>query len=130
MPEAEAIVAELMPLHPEPGNARKAVAVAHKLLTTRPQAMAATIQALRDSHASWRLRWAEYKPGRFIPQLWRWIQDGDWVTSPVARKDAKSEKGPYDEAYEMFARDGRWDKLLMYGGPEVVEVWRAKIAAA
>ncbi len=138
-PEAEALVAELMAMHPEPGNAPKAVVEAGKLLADAPETAPATIESLRASHAAWRARWAEYAPGRFIPQLWRWIAEGDWRNSPVDRKGAKSESweerrkresAEHDEqTYRRYAELGMWDILREYGGPQAVEVWRAKIEA-
>ena len=138
--EAEKLVAELMPQHPEPGNARKAIAAAGKLLATRPEGIPATVEAVRRNHALWQARWAEYAPGRFIPQLWRWLHDGDWENPPVNRKAVKSEswverrEREYQESkeksYRMYAENGMWEALREYGGDELVEVWRAKVEAA
>ena len=135
---AELAVA-LMTDHPEPGNLPKAISEVEKLVSSAPGEAAATIEALRASHASWRLRWAEYAPGRFIPQLWRWIHDGDWLQVPVERKGVKSEtwierrareeKESNEESYRTYAENGMWEALRAYMGPEDVEVWRARIEA-
>jgi hypothetical protein len=42
----------------------------------------ATLESLRSSHAAYRRMWANYRRGRFIPQLWRWIEDNDWRYAP------------------------------------------------
>ena len=136
---AAAVVAELMAVHPEPGNAPKAVAAVAKLVASKPGEVVATLEAVRASHASWRLRWAEYAPGRFIPQLWRWIAEGDWLNVPVERKGVKSEtwvekrareyKESVEETYRTYAENGMWEVLREYVGPEEVEVWRARIEA-
>jgi len=132
---AEQLVAELMPQHPEPGNAPRAIAAAGKILAARPEAAT----AIRQNHALWRERWATYGPGRFIPQLWRWIAEGDWEHPPAERKGAKSEtwlerrererKESDDAYYRMLAEHGMWDALREYMGPDAVEAWREKIKA-
>jgi hypothetical protein len=137
---AEELVAELMPVHPEPGNGLKAVAEAEKLLATRPEGVSATAETLRRNHGLWRARWAEYAPGRFVPQLWRWFHDGDWQHPPVGRKPVQSEtwherrererKQSDEESYRMYAEHGMWDALREYGGETLVEVWREKVKAA
>jgi hypothetical protein len=138
--EAAQLVVELMPQHPEPGNAPRAIAAAGKLLASRPEGAAATIEAIRRNHELWRARWATYAPGRFIPQLWRWFAEGDWENPPAERKGVKSEtwverrEREYQESkeksYRMYAEHGMWDALREYGGDELVEVWRAKVEAA
>ena len=140
-PQAQAaeLVAELMPQHPEPGNQPKAVAAVTQLLATRPEGVQAAVVTLRANHALWRLRWASYAAGRFIPQLWRWVSDGDWENPPVERKPVQSEtwaakrEREYQESkeksYRMYAEYGMWDALREYGGDELVEEWRAKVEA-
>ena len=110
---AAAVAAELMAVHPEPGNAPKAVAAVAALVASKPGEGAATLEAVRASHASWRLRWADYAPGRFIPQLWRWIADGDWRNVPVERKGVKSETWIEKRAREQKANTTRKPTGLM-----------------
>lgn len=136
--EAAKIAGELMAVHPEPGNLPKAVAEVAKLLASSAEGVPAAVEAIRVSHAAWRVRWAEYGAGRFIPQLWRWIHDGDWRNPPVSRKEVKSEtwierrKREYKESeersYRNYAELGAWEILRDYGGDELVEEWRAKVA--
>lgn len=128
-----------MPLHPEPGNAPKAVAEVEKLLADAPGEFQATVDAIRAGHALWRARWAEYAAGRFIPMLPKWLHDGDWRVTPVERKGVKGEtwlekrdreKHEYDEKfYRELAEDEEWDVIRQYGGESAVEVWREKIKA-
>lgn len=136
-PAAEALAVDLMATHPEPGNLPRAIAAAAKLLATRPEGAMAILEAVRRNHALWRDRWATYAPGRFIPQLWRWIQEGDWENPPVERKGVQSEsylerrareKREYDEQfYRGLAEEEAWDVIRQYGGEHAVEVWREKI---
>lgn len=134
--EAARLVAELMPQHPEPGNQPKAVAEVQKVLA----AGTATVETIRSSHAAWRVRWATYAAGRFVPQLWRWLHDGDWEHAPVERKPVRSEtwverrereRREYDErTYRTYAENEMWDVLREYGGDELVEEWREKVKIA
>jgi DNA-binding transcriptional ArsR family regulator len=136
---ASKIVAELMPRHPEPGNGPRAVAEVAKLLSGEPKSLSRTMATLRRHHELWRGRWASYPPGRFIPQLWRWIADGDWQHPPAERKEthretyqerSRREMKEYDEKlYRGYAERGMWKALRDYGGEELVEKWRAKIKA-
>ena len=137
--EAEKLVAELMPQHPEPGNLPKAINEAAKLLASRPETLTATIETLRRNHGLWRARWATYAAGRFVPQLWRWFHDGDWEHPPVDRKPVQSEtwherhererKESDEENYRRYAELGMWSALREYGGDALVEVWREKVKA-
>lgn len=137
---AEAIVAELMPMHPEPGNDPKAVAEAASILASKPEAVGSTLETMRQTHAASRAAWANYRHDRFIPQLWRWFRDGDWKYLRPDRKEVKREtvserrdreSKEYDEKlYRRLAEAGSWERLRAYGGEEAVEVWREKIAQA
>jgi DNA-binding transcriptional ArsR family regulator len=133
---AEQIVVELMAEHPQPGNLPGAIAAAERILASKPDQIEATVEAMRSSHAAWRLEWPSR---RFIPMLPKWFADGDWRNPPVKRKDVKSEtwlerrdreKREYDEKfYRELAEDGEWDVIRQYGGEHAVEVWREKIKA-
>lgn len=133
------VVRELMAVHPEPGNLPRAVTEVAKLIAGSPGEVVATLEAVRSSHAAWRVRWAEYGPGRFIPQLWRWVHDGDWRNAPAERKGMKSEtwierrkreqQECDDKTYRMYAELGAWEILREYGDDEFVEAWRAKVEA-
>ena len=136
---AAAVVAELMAVHPEPGNAPKAISEVEKLVASTPGEAAATLEALRTSHGLWRARWAGYAKDRFIPQLWRWVADGDWRNPPAERKGVKSETWverrtreyteSQEKTYRNYAENEMWGALRECGGDELVEVWRAKVEA-
>jgi hypothetical protein len=139
-PEAQAqkLVVELMPQHPEPGNLPKAVSEVRKLLAAKPGSE--TVEAIRRNHAIWRTHWATYVAGRFIPQLWRWIHDGDWEFPPAERKGQLREsfaeqrqremKEHTEKIYRQYAELEMWDAIRENGGEAAVEVWREKIKTA
>ena len=140
MAEAELIVAELMPIHPEPGNEGKAIEEAAKILAAKPDEIAATVETMRQTHAACRAAWANYGPGRFIPQLWRWFRDGDWKYVRPERREVQREsynkrqrrevEEVKDEMCSMYAELGMWETVREYGGDEAVEVWREKLKRA
>ena len=137
--EAEKLVVELMPKHPEPGNSPGAVAEAAKILT-KAEDLTATLQTIREAHAACCQEWATYPAGRFIPRLPRWFRDGDWKHIRPGRKGVQSETLPERRArefreweertYRMYAENEMWDALRENGGEELVEVWREKVKAA
>lgn len=132
---AAALCDELNAEHPEPGNLPKASSEVEKILAT-----GVAVEAIRASHAAWCAHWAGYVQGRFIPQLWRWIRDGDWKHPPVPRKESRREtiveqrkresQEAEDSLYRTYAELGAWEAIRSYGGDEAVEVWREKIKAA
>jgi hypothetical protein len=133
--EAETLVAELIPNHPEPGNPGRAVAEARTVLAASPDPEA-TAKTIRANHGSWREHWATLPRDRFIPQLWRWLNSGEWKYAPVERKGIARETwqerrrregaDDQDRYYRMLAEHGMWDALREYG--QDPEVWRAKTA--
>ena len=137
---AELIVAELMPTHPEPGNEGRAVEEAARILASKPEEIAATVETIRQTHAACRTAWANYGPGRFIPQLWRWFRDGDWKYLRPDRREVQRET--YDqrrrreaqtedeETCRMYAELNMWDAMREHSGSEAVEVWREKVKRA
>jgi hypothetical protein len=80
---ASGLVDELMPQHPTAGNAAGAVRAIARLLAT-----GADPESIRSSHARYRRLWAHFKPGRFVPQLWRWVQENDWRYPPDEKQIA------------------------------------------
>jgi len=88
---AAALVQELLPNHPQPGNPGGAVKQIERVL-----AEGATPDQIRASHTQWRKMWAVYREGRFIPMLWRWIHDNDW-RYPPEEKQIKSNTDPNRE---------------------------------
>jgi hypothetical protein len=94
---AEALARELSSTHPQPGLPRKAIGEVHKAL-----AAGWTPDAIRERHAEWRAYWATVPAGKFIPQLWRWFDSGDFEVKPAIRKP------PAVESYvERFRRQLR-----------------------
>jgi hypothetical protein len=133
--EAEALVADLIPNHPEPGNPGRAATEARTVLAASADP-AATAKTIRANHGSWREHWATLPRDRFIPQLWRWLNSGEWKYAPVERKGIARETwqerrrregaDDQDRYYRMLAEHGMWDALREYG--QDPEVWRAKTA--
>jgi hypothetical protein len=82
---AHALADELIAAHPQPGLPAKALKLVTKLLaqSENPEQTAATI---RQNHPAWVTYWSGLYREQFIPQLWRWIQDGEWQNPPVMRK--------------------------------------------
>jgi len=82
---ARALADQLIAAHPQPGLPAKALKLISKLLakSENPEQTAATI---RQNHPAWVTYWSGLYREQFIPQLWRWIQDGEWQNPPVMRK--------------------------------------------
>jgi hypothetical protein len=135
--DAERLVADLIPEHPEPGAPDRAVAEAEKILEGAADPVEAYATA-RCNHEAWRAHWAKLDPHRFIPQLWRWFASGEWKFAPAERKGVAREtwsarlKRESDESdqsyYRTLAEHEAWDLLREYG--QDPEVWRAKVEAA
>jgi len=71
----EQLLRDLQKVHPMPGNSRRAAAELDAVL-----AGGTTEQEIRTSHAQW-CRWWKAKP-RYVPQLWRWFNEGEWEMPP------------------------------------------------
>jgi biotin operon repressor len=80
---------ELVAVHPQPGLPERALAEVQKALESSEDPLA-VVQSIRENHALWRAYWATLPRERFIPQLWRWLRDGEWRIPPIMRKDADS----------------------------------------
>jgi hypothetical protein len=82
---ARALANELIAGHPQPGLPGKAFELIRKLLaqSVNPEETAATV---RRNHSAWVTYWSALYRDQFIPQLWRWIRDGEWQNPPVMRK--------------------------------------------
>ena len=141
-PASEKLVTELIAEHPEPGNPARAIDEVVKIFTAvdDPGEIA---DMVRRHHALWLEYWATLTANRFIPQLWRWLRDGEWKYPPAERKSAKHEtarsesyadrvhrdlRRSDEREYMQLAREGRWDELDERG--EDPEVWRAKLQVA
>lgn len=80
--EARLLVNELMKNHPHPGNLERAVWSVQRVLSESldiPRIMA----SIRTSHEAWCVLW-KAEPKRFRPLLSKWVEDGDYMTTPVA----------------------------------------------
>lgn len=104
--QAEELVEELHAVHPQPGLPDKAVAEAEQILRASSDPDE-TVETVRRNHAAWKAHWEMLRPGQFIPQLWRWLRDGEWrrsVSKPVRqenwyqRQDRKQEES--DKAWQ------------------------------
>ena len=74
---AAALVEELHAQHPQPGLPEKAIDEAERILRASED-VDAIIELIRRNHPTWKAHWEMLRPGRFIPQLWRWFHDGEW----------------------------------------------------
>jgi hypothetical protein len=87
---AQAMALELLKVHPQPGLGKRAAPEIERVLRAAPD-VAATAERMWNSHAAWMQYWKTLEAGKFIPQLWRWLRDGDWEQPPVIRKPAERE---------------------------------------
>jgi hypothetical protein len=79
--QAAELVGRLMQSHPTPGNVSMAKAAAERVLGK----MRGGAEAIARSHGQWLTYWREMASRGervFIPQLWRWLQDEDYVHPP------------------------------------------------
>lgn len=86
--EARLLVGELLKTHPNPGNRERAVWSVQRVLAESldiPRIMA----SIRTSHAAWCVLW-QAEPKRFKPLLHKWVDDGDYMTTPAAPVSAES----------------------------------------
>jgi hypothetical protein len=120
--QAEALVEELHAIHPQPGLPNKAIPEVEKILAASED-VAATMDRIRANHAGWRAHWEMFRPGQFIPQLWRWLRDGEWkrtVGKPVKQETWYQRQ---DRLQREF--DAEKDILQPLFDAEMEE-WRAK----
>jgi len=87
---ARAMAGELGKVHPQPGLLQRAVPEIERILRAGPD-LEASGERIWNNHAAWMPYWATLEAGKFIPQLWRWLRDGDWENPPVIRKPAQKE---------------------------------------
>jgi hypothetical protein len=79
----------LLKTHPQPGLPVKALLRLDAILGDDSDTAARCAKLIETRHAQWRKYWDTLEPGKFIPQLWRWLQDNDWFVEPVIRKPAR-----------------------------------------
>jgi hypothetical protein len=87
---AQAMALELLKVHPQPGLGKRAAPEIERVLRAAPD-VTATAERMWNNHAAWMQYWKTLEAGKFIPQLWRWLHDGDWEQAPVIRKPAERE---------------------------------------
>jgi hypothetical protein len=109
---AEALIEDLHAVHPQPGLPDKAVDEAERILR-QCEDVDASIEMIRQNHVAWKAHWEMLRPGKFIPQLWRWFHDGEWrrmVGKPVRHENfyEKAErqwKEDENSEYRQFVRE-------------------------
>jgi hypothetical protein len=85
---SEPLWRELCAVHPQPGKALAALEEIDCLLHNNWQQAEQLARALRKRHLEWREYWNTLEAGSYIPQLWRWVKEGEWIMAPVIRKPA------------------------------------------
>jgi DNA-binding Lrp family transcriptional regulator len=107
---ARAIGERLIAVHPSPGFPYRAFPLIEKILRESPNPEA-TGEKLWNNHASWMTYWSDIPLGRMIPQLWRWLESGEWEFPAVQRKAPKSETERKEESfiayYQKYMGGGR-----------------------
>lgn len=80
--QTRALIDEILPLHPRPGNRAMAVSALERILAIAvdPAAIGASI---RRNHAAWREYWDTQPGSTFRPMLHRWFADGDYMHPPA-----------------------------------------------
>ncbi len=106
------LVDDLMKVHPTKGNRSIAEATIGRLLSEAVHRVA-TEAAIRDSHRLWLPEWRRrQEAGSFVPQLHRWISDGDYLNPPEegapVRTRAPARRDVVQEAADLIrAREAR-----------------------
>jgi hypothetical protein len=78
----------LLKVHPQPGLPVKALLRLDAILGDGSDTAARCAKTIEIRHAQWIEYWNTLEAGKFIPQLWRWLEDRDWTVAPVIRKPA------------------------------------------
>ena len=84
----QALADKLVECHPQPGLARRVPSEIAKIFAVAPNVVDAA-ERIWENHRAWMTYWATLEAGKFIPQLWRWFDSGDWERQPVIRKPAQ-----------------------------------------
>jgi biotin operon repressor len=84
---------DLVAVHPMPGLPERALSGLQTIVDASGD-RTETLKTVRTNHGLWREFWATLPPERFIPQLWRWLRDGEWRIPPIVRKGASAEESP------------------------------------
>jgi DNA-binding transcriptional ArsR family regulator len=110
-PLSEALWKELVSVHPQPGKPIAALEEIDRLLFDNRGQAQKLVEVLRRRHAEWREYWATLDRAGYIPQLWRWVKECEWIAAPVIRKPALREYATAGErinaAFERLAEKDR-----------------------
>jgi DNA-binding transcriptional ArsR family regulator len=87
-PLSEELWKELVAVHPQPGKPIAALEEIDRLLFDNRGQAVKLAAVLRTRHAEWRVYWATLDRAGYIPQLWRWVKECEWIAAPVIRKPA------------------------------------------
>ena len=109
---ADALVEELHATHPQPGLPDKAIDEAERILRACED-VDASVEMIRQNHAAWKAHWEMLRPGKFIPQLWRWFHDGEWrrmVGKPIRQenfyeREQRKWDGEENAEYRQFVQE-------------------------
>jgi hypothetical protein len=109
---AVALVEDLHAQHPQPGLPDKAIDEAERILRASED-VDATVELIRRNHVAWKAHWETLRPGKFIPQLWRWFHDGEWrrmVGKPVRHetfyeREERKWKEEENSEYRQWVRE-------------------------
>jgi hypothetical protein len=85
---SEELWKELVAVHPQPGKGLAALDEIDRLLFENRGQAQKLVAVLRKRHAEWRQYWATLDAAAYIPQLWRWVKECEWIVAPVIRKPA------------------------------------------
>jgi DNA-binding transcriptional ArsR family regulator len=95
----------LLKVHPQPGLPVKALVKLDAILRDGSDTAARCAKTIEIRHAQWIEYWNTLEPGKFIPQLWRWLEDRDWMQVPVIRKPARRAFESSGERIERIFRE-------------------------
>ncbi|HEY1897582.1 MAG TPA: helix-turn-helix domain-containing protein [Terracidiphilus sp.] len=104
-PLSEPLWRDLVSAHPQPGKALSALEEIDKLLHENWTQATKLAKTLRTRHDQWREYWATLEKGAFIPQLWRWVKEGEWIVAPVIRTPARRAFESKAERLDRIFRD-------------------------
>ena len=102
---ATALIDTLIQTHPQPGNRATAIAVAERVLANAADP-GAVCEEITEVHQEYLEFWSEERtrnPRAFIPQLPRWLADGDYLHAPAKlAAPTAAPKGPKAQQMERI----------------------------
>ena len=109
---ARTLIQTLAQHHPAPGEVSKAQEAAYVVLKGAKD-LTRRIERIRRSHIAWVAWWKDelqINPHSFVPRLWKWFSDGDWMHPPgeqsIHRQPPSSETQPQRKS----ARKAAWER--------------------